>query len=207
MDRAKPLLLIALLALAAPAAPGGAAEFQAGNFSLSDELGGFKLLSVTGTGSTDDPLVVTEELYGTDPVTLIIRRTALDQPELRPIQGRLTLVKHVINRSGRVWAGYHVELQEILNQPSTRSDGLSFNQAGSQPPDVEADPFTLNNRRFEPLDRIEFLGGAVDPGGTLSLRLTITDPTPVSPFYLLQDPQLVSAGLPSGGRSLAANAP
>jgi hypothetical protein len=180
-----------------------AAELRAGTYSVSDEMGGFRLLSATGTGTTDDPIVIVEELESTEPVVLVIRRHDLDQRGFRPVGGRLTLVKQIANRSDRVWAGFHVELQEILSEPSTRADGLSFNQAGAQPSDVESDAFTLNDRRFEPFDRIEFRGGSVDPEGTLSLRLTITDPTPISPFYLLQDPQLVSASLPGRQRDFA----
>jgi hypothetical protein len=200
----KALIFAAQLVVLTSHTTASAAEYRAGSYSFSDEMGGFRLLSATGTGTANDPIVVVEELEGTEPVVLVIRRHDLDQPGFRPVRGRLTLVKRIANRSDRVWAGFHVELQEILSEPSTRADGLSFNQAGAQPSDVESDAFTLNDRRFEPFDRIEFLGGSVDPEGVLTLRLTITDPTPVSPFYLLQDPQLVSASLPGRAGNFAA---
>lgn len=200
------LPLAALLAIANLASSSGAAELFAGNYSISDELGGFSLVSVSGTGTPSDPLVVVEEMPSTGPVVLVIRRHDMNQGGFRAVRGRLTLIKVVANRSGRIWAGYDVELREIVEEPSTRSDGLSFNQGGAQPTDVESDRFRLNERSFEPADRISFKGGSLDPDATLRLRLTITDPTPVDEFYLIQDPSLLSSGLPAAATSFAARA-
>ena len=109
-----------------------------------------------------------------------------------------------MNRSERVWGGFEVALQEILRRPSTYGDGLSFNQYGAQAPDVASDSFADNNRLFEPDDRIRFENGHVDPEATARFRITITDPTPIAEFYLVQDPQLLSAGLPRPAWSYAA---
>jgi hypothetical protein len=143
-----------------------AAEFVAGDFSFSDELGGFRLLSASGVGTPDDPVVIVEELPGVDPVILVIRRRILPRDDLRPSYTELTLVKHVVNTSERVWAGFEIELQEILKKPSVYSDGLSFKQFAANPEDVASGSFTENERRFEPYDRILFQSGAVDPGVT-----------------------------------------
>lgn len=180
-----------------------AAEFRAGDYSFSDELGGFRLLSASGVGTPENPVVIVEELPGIDPVILVIRRHMLPRDDLAPSQAQLTLVKHVVNASERVWAGFEIELQEILKKPSVYSDGLSFKQFAANPDDVASGSFTHNDRRFEPYDRILFQNGAVDPGATAWFRVTITDPTPVSEFYLLQDPNLLSAELPRSGRSFA----
>ena len=61
---------------AAASAPhcASAAEFAAGGYSFSDELGGFRLLSASGTGTPDDPIVVVEEIAEAAPVVLVIRR-------------------------------------------------------------------------------------------------------------------------------------
>jgi hypothetical protein len=177
-----------------------AAELFAGGYSFSDELGGFRLVSASGRGTADDPVVLVEELPSVDPVILVIRRHGVGAGQVQ-----LTLVKQVFNRSKRIWAGFEVELQEILHEPSVYSDGLSFKQFSIQDTDIESDTFTLNERRYEPYDRIAFQGGSVDPEASARFRLTITDPTPVDEFYLLQDPNLLSAGLPVTGRSFAAN--
>ena len=180
----------------------GAAEVFAGGYSFSDELGGFRVLSASGAGTPSDPIVLREEIEEAAPVTLVIRRGP-DLAQAQAMLTRLTLVKIVVNRSQRVWAGFEVELQEILRQPSDYDDGLSFNQVGTRPPDASSNSFSDNNRLFEPYDRISFENGYVDPEGTAEFKVTITDPTPIPEFYLVQDPKLLSAELPVG-RSLAA---
>jgi hypothetical protein len=170
---------------------GSATEISTGGFSFSDELGGFRLISASGSGSPGDPVVVVEEIEEVAPVTLIIRRSSGSVGA--PIGFlQLTLVKVVVNRSNRVWAGFELELQEILRRPSVYGDGLSFNQTGAAPPDVASDSFAADNRLFEPYDRIHFQNGHVDPGATVQFRLIITDPTPLREFYLVQDPKLLS---------------
>lgn len=196
--------VLALAAATGFATAGAAAELFAGGYSFSDELGGFRLLSASGSGTPDDPVVLVEELPSVDPVILIIRRQAAAG---LPVQIQLTLVKRVVNRSNRIWAGFEVELQEILKEPSVYSDGLSFKQFASEQTDVESDAFALNERRFEPYDRIAFLGGSVDPEATATFRMTITDPTPVPVFYLLQDPNLLSAEAPGRSWDFAARVP
>jgi hypothetical protein len=173
------------------------AELSAGGYSFSDELGGFRLVSATGAGTPDDPVVVVEEFDEAAPATLVIRRVARDADPRLPSYLPLTLEKVVVNRSRRVWAGFEVELQEVLKRPSEYGDGLSFNQYGAAPPDVASDAFAENDRLFEPYDRIRFQSGHVDPETTARFRLTITDPTPIREFYLVQDPKLLSAGLPA----------
>ena len=69
--------------------------------------------------------------------------------------------------------------------------------------DVSSDSFQNNNRQFEPYDRIRFENGWVDPDATARFQLTITDPTPIDEFYLVQNPSLLAAGLPIPERSLA----
>jgi hypothetical protein len=196
--------IAAAFAAAGVAAPLSAAEFSAGVYSFSDELGGFHLLSASGSGTTDDPIVVTEELTTIAPVTLVIRNRDLKSGSGLIGQSELTLVKKVVNRSRRVWGGFEFELQEVLGKPSDYADGLSFKQYASEPSDVASDSFAKNNREFEPYDRIEFQDGHVDPDATVTFKVTITDPTPVAEYYLVQDPNLLSSEVPSG-RSFAAS--
>jgi hypothetical protein len=190
------------LAASAPASFCAAAEFRTGGYSFSDELGGFRLLSATGRGTTEDPVILVEELYAVAPATIVIRNH--DLVSGRPLQAQLTLIKRVRNRSNRVWAGFEMELQELHGKPSVYTDGLSFKQFAAAGSDVSSDSFAQNERDFEPYDRIEFLKGHVDPGATAEFKVAITDPTPTSVFYLLQDPKLLAAGLPLRGPSFAA---
>jgi len=193
-------VLAAVIALVAPGAARGA-EFEAGGFSFSDELGGFRLLSATGSGTPDDPVVLVEEIYDIAPATLVIRN--LNLVAGRPLQTQFTLVKHVTNRSVRVWAAFELELQEAEGRPSVYSDGLSFKQFASIDSDVASDSFAKNERDFEPYDRIQFIDGHVDPDAAAEFKVIITDATPIPQFYLVQEPKLLSAGLPQARRHFA----
>lgn len=167
--------------------------FRAGSYSFSDELGGFRILSVRGTGTQSDPIILEEEILDTAPVTLVIRRLEMDQG--MAIERRsLTLKKIIRNSTRRIWGGFELELQEILFKPSVYGDGLSFNQMDIRPPDITSDRFARNNRVFEPHDRVRFESGHVDPGTIAHFSMVITDPTPIPVFYLVQDPQLLFAG-------------
>lgn len=200
--RRRSLVPFAAAALLVAATKAAAGEFSAGGYTFSDELGGFRLLSAEGAGTPDDPVVLREELTEAAPVTLVIRTGDVARRWIGQVQ--LTLVKQVVNRSRRVWAGFELELQEVLGKPSDYGDGVSFKQFDAEAPDVSADVFLKNERLFEPYDRIEFYDGHVDPDAVVAFRVTITDPTPVREFYLVQDPKLLSAGLSPAGRALAA---
>ncbi len=179
--------------------PVGAEVFTAGGYSFSDELGNFRITAISGTGTSTDPVVLHEEIVGTGPAILVIRRiTPKDIVPDRHFTENwraLTLIKLVRNNTRRIWVGFDLELQEVLDKPSIYSDGLSFNQIGAQPPDVASDDFAGNVRLFEPYDRVRFRNGHVNPEATVLIKVHITDPTPEATFYLLQDPQILYASL------------
>jgi len=201
---ARSSLCLALLTCALTIEDGRAAELFAGNYSFSDELGGFRLLSATGVGTSLDPVVVVEEINEAAPVTLVVRRHNINRIPRGQRNAALTLEIVVVNRSRRVWAGFEIELQEILRRPSVYTDGLSFNQLGPRAPDVSSDSFADNDRLFEPHDRIRFEHGFVDPHATARFTITITDPTPDLEFYVVQDPKLLMSEAPMS-RGLAAH--
>lgn len=195
---------VAALALAlclSPAISSVSAEpMVAGDYSFSDELGGFTITAVHGTGTGDDPIVIEQSLTHTEPVTIVIRR-AENAPAPKNLVGagrwvavHLKLV--IRNDSGRVWQGFEVELQEILDKPSIRQDGLSFDQGALVPAAIISNRFTNNQRLFEPYDRIKFLEGHVNPADYVDFKMHITDPTPVNTFYLLLDPAILFSLLP-----------
>ncbi len=180
-----------------------AGEITAGGFSFSDELGGFRILSVSGNGTPENPYVVVQELSGIRPAILTIKR--LDMPDTPsetggwriPTGGTQVALRTVTtNKTRKVWVGFDMELQEILHTPSTHSDGLSFDQLGKDERDIRADKFKLVDRHFEPHDRIQFFEGSVDPDMTASFSVRITDVTPRNVFYLLQEPRFLVAHLP-----------
>lgn len=196
MKAVQALLFLAAL-LVTITSNAAAASLEAGGYLFSDEQGGFRLISAMGTGSRDDPVVLVEEFTSSGPVTLTIRRLPHIFDPKKPIPPdptvNIAIIKKVINRSGRVWVGFDLELQELFQVPSLHGDGLSFDQIGKLPGDIQSDIFPLSDRFFEPHDRIHFFNGSVNPDGAAKFSLYITDPTPVNVFYLLQQPQLLYA--------------
>lgn len=178
------LLLPLLLSSAGPADDG---RWYAGRYSFSDELGGFRIVSVRGTGTRGDPIEIGEELYSAEPVTLVIRaahRLPLSQT------GTLYLRVAVLNRSGLAWIEFAFELQEIRGKPSDFYDGLSFAQVNPDPDLVSSDRFASFESRFESYDSLRFSNGHADPMNRTRFGFFITDVTPVDEFYLLQDPRV-----------------
>lgn len=189
------LLLALALLLASPQAR--AASFTISGITFSDELGGFRLISVTGTGTTEDPIIVVEEITGDGPAILVIR-TAQNFQDRRlswsfPSFFSLSIVKVVFNRSGQRWSAFDLELREIVETPSDYSDGLSFGQMFGSTRRLEADRFEGWRQLDEPADRITFFGGSVEEGESARFRFLITDPTRKETFYLLQEPRIVVA--------------
>ena len=48
-------------------------RWSAGAYSFSDELGGFRIVGISGEGTKDDPIVIQEEINSATPVTMVIR--------------------------------------------------------------------------------------------------------------------------------------
>ena len=203
-----PAVLCLLLVLGRAFAPCAAQAkvWTAGGLTFSDELGGFRLISVSGRGSIEDPIVIVEELTSVEPVVLIIRGSQDRGREGAVIPGRpilyLAVIKIVLNRSRRVWGGFDLELQQELGSPSPYGDGLSFDQMGGFGARLHSDRFATNRQIYEPYDRVRFEIGSVDPGAQARFRFFITDPTPVEEFYLLQEPRLLMAGTEGGARRM-----
>jgi hypothetical protein len=169
--------------------------WQAGPYSFSDELGGFRITGVAGTGTHADPVVISEELNSATPVTLTIRTTR----PIRPfdasgyyVNGILYLRIEALNNSGLAWTEFEFELQEILGRPSVFGDGLSFDQRSKNPTGIVSNNFAEFDRDFEPYDRLLFKNGKIDPLESGSFDFLITDYTPRWTFYLVQDPRIPS---------------
>lgn len=169
--------------------------FYGGAYSFSDELGGFTIKSVSGRGTSSDPIVIAETLASATPVTLTIRA-------VKPIwsfgsgeyfaNGILFMRILARNGSGHGWVEFEFELQEILEKPSVFGDGLSFDQRDGAKTNISSDSFKTFSRDFEPYDKLLFKDGKVDPKATGGFSFLITDYTPKLQFYLVQDPRIPS---------------
>lgn len=175
------LLTLPLLISAGPADDG---RWYAGEYSFSDELGGFSILSVTGSGTKTDPIEISEQLDSANPVTLVIRTRSA------PSLGALYLRVATKNNSGLAWIEFEFELQEIRGTPSDFYDGLSFSQISPNPELISSDRFAHFKSNFESFDRLRFSDGHVDPKDRPTFGFLITDVTPVAKFYLMQDPRV-----------------
>ncbi|WP_296745444.1 hypothetical protein [Mesorhizobium sp.] len=182
-----------LLLSMTPAGADSQKVWATGAYSFSDELGGFRITGVSGIGTREDPLIVTEELNSATPVTLTIRTT-------RPIEafgkagefanGIMYMRIDVLNNSALPWVEFQFELQEILDQPSVFGDGLSFDQRNKAPDNIRSSSFADFDRQFEPYDRLLFKNGKIDPLKTATFDFLMTDYTPRWTFYLVQDPRV-----------------
>jgi hypothetical protein len=181
-------ILAALLSLSLiSAGPADDGRWYAGEYSFSDELGGFRILSVTGAGTKSDPIEIDEELDVAAPVTLVIR--AAGQLH-RSTGGAFHLRVVAVNKSGLAWIAFEFELQEIRGKPSDFDDGLSFGQTNPNPDFISSDRFARFESLFESFDRLRFENGHTDPQDQTELGFFITDVTPVAEFYLVQDPRV-----------------
>ncbi len=188
-------LLVALFA-AHPASAAADGIWRAGAYSFSDELGGFRILSVEGAGTKGDPVVVTQEFLSASPVTLVIRihgpiRPYANDPAFAT--GFLNLVVVARNASQLAWTEFEFELQEKRGVPSVYGDGLSFDQRRQESDNIRSVGFEEFDRAFEPYDRLLFTHGFVDPGAEARFVFVVSDLTPKRTFYLVQDPRIPSS--------------
>ncbi|MEM6617257.1 MAG: hypothetical protein AAGA88_10515 [Pseudomonadota bacterium] len=180
-------LLVALL-LVAPAA----AEDR-NRATFSDERGGFSISSVVGTGKSTDPIIVSQSYFNAGPALLIVRSGYSGENiylnAIRPDVFSQAVTFIVRNDTDRPWVGFDFELQQVEEEPSVFSDGLSFDQPGmfaSRP--FLSDRFEFLQRDAEPYDRLQFREGSVAPGATVRFDVNLVDITPVPEFYLLLQP-------------------
>jgi hypothetical protein len=181
----------------APFADAGAASFTREGLTFSDELGGFRLASVTGTGTFEDPFVVEEDIGGQGPAVLLItglRSSFGNRAGTQHLTG-FAVVKRVRNLSNQVWRDYRMELRETMEHASPYGDGLSFGQAATGRT-VDSSSFRQIRAIDEPFDGLAFEDGDVPLGAMAEFRFLITDETPARRILLVQDLSPPSAALP-----------
>jgi hypothetical protein len=158
---------------------------------FSDERGGFRLVSVTGTGTVNDPITITEEVTGPNDPILVIRgfSAAFGNRIASFHTAAFAMRKIVINRTDKTWRSYRVELREVETRHSDYSDGLSFGQSAAISDDFTGSSVFASAQRInEPEDSITFSNGIVPPGGKAVMQFIISDMSPIHQFYLFQEP-------------------
>jgi hypothetical protein len=181
--------LVAALVVAGWASRATALELRQEGLSFSDEGGGFTLKSVSGTGTLSDPFVVLEEVTDPRQAVLVIRgmRELGNRIGTHHIAG-FAMTKVVINRTDRTWQDYQLELRELMERHSTYEDGLSFAQNTPITDAVTTSSFPVIQRIDEPQDTLAFSGKFVHPGESATFTFLVTDMSPVSKVFLVQQP-------------------
>lgn len=186
-----PRLLLGAAALLM--APGDAAAdpITVQGLTFSDELGNFRLVSVTGTGTGDDPFIVKEEITGPQDPVLVVWGLSRDFGNRVGTQhtAAFAMVKVVVNKTKHSWQGFQIELREIENRHSTYEDGLSFGQASPIASQYIASSMPHSQRLEEPEDSLGFGGAEIRPGEEATFRFIISDMSPIYRFYIVQRPQ------------------
>jgi hypothetical protein len=173
-----------------------AKRWVAGGYSFSDELGGFTITGVSGSGTKDDPIVIQEELNSASPVQLVVRLEAFAAPFNFTGDAGIGFTHYrfvVVNNSGLAWIEFEFELQELRDLPSLFGDGLSFDQRRTDGEGILSSNFAQFSRNYEPYDRLRFSEGKVDPARTVDFSFLVTDFTPRMQFYIVQDPRIPSS--------------
>ena len=169
---------------------GVAQPMTTSGITFSDTGGGFTIIAVSGSGSSDDPFIVVEEITGPSAAVLIIEGLSLSFGNrigtLHPTGLALRKILH--NRTPFVWTFVDFELQQIFGVYSDYLDGLSFGQGSSAGRPFTSTRFGEVNELDEPLDSITFHGGDLRPGESAVFDFVITDTTPIQRFYLVQRP-------------------
>lgn len=188
--------LAVLAAGTVPAQETQSKRWEAGAYSFSDELGGFSIVGISGTGTRDDPIIIREEMNSATPVTMVIRTVR----PIRPFDysgyyanGFLHIRLEILNNSELPWIEFEFELQEQLGKASVFGDGLSFDQRRTESGNIWSESFEKYSRAFEPYDRLLFREGKVDHLGAASFNFMISDFTPRWEFFLVQDPRIPSS--------------
>jgi hypothetical protein len=110
-----------------------------------------------------------------------------DNPVTTHARGKW-IQKTILNDTGVTWTTFELELQVILGIASGQGDGLSFADGSAVTDDFFSDQFSTYTRLEVTRDYLNFSGGDVLDGESVTFSFVITDNSGNDPFYLLQTP-------------------
>lgn len=174
--------------------------------TFSDELGNFKMVSITGTGTLKDPFVLREDVTGPDDPVLVIRGFSRNFGNRVGTQhtAAFAMTKIVVNKTSKAWAGYQIELREVETRHSSYQDGLSFGQGSELADGYVSSSLPHSQRLDEPEDSLGFGGEMIQPGAEAQFSFVVSDMSPIDKFYLVQRPlQPLSQLTPPAGQHFA----
>jgi len=185
--------------LTAALAIGSFSTQQALATTITVESGGISLNStnVTTTGSLADPWLIDEVMTSAG----TLRFSGDDQQGGEsPLGGQNPtttghsegrwISKTVLNDTGITWTSFELELQILLGTPSGQGDGLSFADGSTITGLFSSTVFSTYTRIDTTRDYLNFSGGSVADGESVTFLFAITDNNTNDPFFLVQTPNV-----------------
>lgn len=188
--------LLALMSPAAQAAclPNGCSQ---NGLLFSAASSNFKITDVKGSGSTQDPFVVYQDVWGLD---ILLAVNGLTTAKQHAIFNRPGFAIDIVSRNltGAFWRFYDHELQETTGIASNENDGLSFAQGIGPVRPYQSDHYTRADEVTDVRDFINFYqGSGVNPGENVRFKYFITDTIPNDRFYIRQRPDYRTSATPT----------
>jgi hypothetical protein len=145
-------------------------------------------------GTLADPWLINDTVTGSE-LILGIRAFPDDNTTGTGHAAGRYFLKTVVNNSGTAWTSFDLELQSVLGTPSTDGDGLSFAQGSDAViATFASNKFTTVVNEFNARDFLNFSGGVVNDGESVTFTFAITDNSGNNPFWLRQRPNVDFTG-------------
>ncbi|MEO5939215.1 MAG: PEPxxWA-CTERM sorting domain-containing protein [Sphingomonas sp.] len=156
-------------------------------------------LNTAPAGTQAAPWTLSESITGIAPLVI-----SFNNPQTEPVGptnsagGSFAYGKWIAltitNNSGFAWNAFDLELQSVLGTASTDGDGLSFAQGQNFP--FTSNRFSSLHRTEDVRDFLNFDGGSVAIGQSVTFNFAITDNVLRNQFWLSQTPNRVVGGVP-----------
>ncbi|MEL7506099.1 MAG: hypothetical protein AAFN42_02115 [Cyanobacteria bacterium J06554_1] len=168
---------------------------------FSEASSSFKITDVTGLGTTADPFVVYQDVWGLD-ISLAI--SGLTNAKHQSVFNRPGFAISIVSRNltGAFWRFYDHELQETAGYASGENDGLSFGQGIGPVRPYTSDRYARADEVTDVRDFINFYQGTgVSPGEYVRFNYFVTDTIPNHLFYIRQRPDYRTNATPTSAFS------
>jgi|GEM_PF-1150572 len=195
MTRFRTLASVAVLAATCAAAP----AFAQTTVAYTSGPGTVGTFNRAPAGTQAAPWTLAETFTGIGP--LVVSFNNLQTEPVGPTDGTgigytygKWIALTITNNSSSVWSSFDLELQSVLGTASTNGDGLSFAQGANLP--FTSNRFSTVHRTEDVRDFLNFDGGSVAIGQSVTFNFAITDNTLRNTFWLSQTPNRVVGGVP-----------
>ena len=170
---------------------------------ISEALGdGLISYNTSTTGEATTPWLISEELadmltveFSENTAGALLSALGANTTGSGHVYGKW-IEKTITNNSLVDWTSFELELQVVLGTPSLDGDGLSFAQLPQIPIIFYSNVFTEYTAIEDIRDYLNFHGGTVNPGESVTIKFAITDNQLRNSFYLLETPNKREISVP-----------